>query len=123
MLIDYAHTSDALENVLSTLKDLALNRGGRLLLLFGCSGNRDSIKRPKMGKTASEIADFVVITDDNPRKENGQEIMTEIARGEDVVILAGKGHETYQVQQSGSIHFDDREEAGNALDKRLAHKA
>ncbi|PCK01688.1 MAG: hypothetical protein COA42_22975 [Alteromonadaceae bacterium] len=149
VLIDYAHTSDALKNVLGTLKDLASSRGGRLLVLFGCGGNRDSIKRPRMGKIASEIADFVVITDDNPRNEDGRKIMAEIelgivpsfnnysliqdrssaikyiinqAHAHDVVILAGKGHETYQVQQSGTIHFDDREEAVSALKNCLTHE-
>jgi UDP-N-acetylmuramoyl-L-alanyl-D-glutamate--2,6-diaminopimelate ligase len=142
VLVDYAHTPDGLENVLRTAKDIALNRDGRLLVLFGCGGNRDRGKRPQMGKIASEIADLLVITDDNPRQENSQTILNEIVGGispdfrdfvliqnrttainyiinqsgmNDVVILAGKGHETSQITNSGTIHFDDREKAGNAI--------
>lgn len=142
VLIDYAHTPDGLLNVLSTVKNIALNRKGRLLVLFGCGGNRDRGKRPKMGKIASEIADFLVITDDNPRCEDSEKIMQEIvggvdpsfrdyvliqnrrraidfiikeSRNTDVVILAGKGHETYQEINSKTIHFDDREEVINAI--------
>lgn len=142
VLIDYAHTPDSLQNVLSTVKSIALERNGRLLVLFGCGGNRDRGKRPKMGKIAGDIADFMVITDDNPRSEDGQIIMSEILSGvdpdfhdyvliqnrrsaieyiinksqsRDVVILIGKGHETYQVLKSETIHFDDREEAENAI--------
>jgi UDP-N-acetylmuramyl tripeptide synthase len=147
VLIDYAHTPDGLQNVLNTAKDIALERQGRLLVLFGCGGNRDPDKRPKMGKIASDIADFLVITDDNPRSEDGQEIMAEIlsgvahdfgdhiliqdrgraiefiinkAQADDVVILAGKGHETYQVLNSRTIHFDDREESLNAIGNRYS---
>jgi len=146
VLIDYAHTPDGLENVLNTAKNIALDRKGRLLVLFGCGGNRDSGKRPKMGKIASDIADFLVITEDNPRLEDSQNIMAEILSGvdpdfhdyvliqsrrsaiefiinqsqsNDVVILAGKGHETYQILKSETIHFDDREEARNAISIRL----
>jgi len=142
VIVDYAHTPDGLLNVLTTLKTIANNQNGRLLVLFGCGGNRDSDKRPKMGKIASDIADMLVITDDNPRQENRQTIMTDIMKGidsdfqnyivmpdrkdaiqhiinqsedNDVVILAGKGHETYQILKSGTINFDDREEAINAL--------
>ena len=146
VLVDYAHTPDGLENVLRTAKDIAVNRNGRLIVLFGCGGNRDRGKRPKMGKIASEIADLLVITDDNPRQENSQIIMDEILSGvdpdfheyfliqdrrtaiefvinqskkNDVVILAGKGHETLQITKSETIHFDDREEAANAIFIRL----
>ena len=146
VLVDYAHTPDGLENVLRTAKDLALERNGRLLVLFGCGGNRDRGKRPIMGKIASEAADLVVITDDNPRAEASRTIMDEIFSGidldfdacmliqnrrtaikhiineaqpNDVVILAGKGHETYQIVNSETIHFDDREEAANAIAVRL----
>ncbi len=142
VLIDYAHTPDGLENVLKTTKKLANTRKGRLLVLFGCGGNRDPLKRPKMGKIASDIADYLVITDDNPRLEASQNIMDEIQSGlnpefhdyiliqnrqrainhiidnselNDVVILAGKGHETYQILNSKTIHFDDREEASKAI--------
>lgn len=150
VLIDYAHTPDGLQNVLKTVKNIALNRKGRLLVLFGCGGNRDRGKRPEMGKIASNIADYLVITDDNPRLEESQEIINEILSGlnpefhdyaviqnrskaiefivnqsqnNDVVILAGKGHETYQILKSETIHFDDREEASEAILIRLNSKA
>ena len=150
VLIDYAHTPDGLENMLNTVKKIALGRKGRLLVLFGCGGDRDTKKRPLMGKIASDIADFVVITDDNPRLEDSQNIMTEISNGlnshfsdyvliqdrkkaieyiinlaqnEDVVVLAGKGHETYQILKSETIHFDDHEEASSAISIRLKTKS
>ena len=146
VLVDYAHTPDGLQNVLITAKNIAASRKGRLLVLFGCGGNRDPGKRPIMGRIASDIADYLVITDDNPRLEDSQEIITEISNGlnpdfhdyvliqnrqtaiefiinqsqdNDVVILAGKGHETYQVLKTETIHFDDREEASNAILNRL----
>lgn len=142
VLVDYAHTPDGLQNVLSTVKQIAQERKGRLLVLFGCGGNRDRGKRPKMGKIASDFADLLVITDDNPRSEDGQEIMTEIVCGidadfrdyvviqdrrraiefvisnaqeDDVVLLAGKGHETYQILNSETIHFDDKEVSASAI--------
>lgn len=142
VLLDYAHTPDGLENVLKTAKKMAIARKGKLLVLFGCGGNRDCGKRPKMGQIASAIADHVVITSDNPRQENPSNIIAEIVFGipldfnnyavledrksaiqfivdqskdRDVVILAGKGHETYQVLAKETIHFDDREEAINAI--------
>jgi UDP-N-acetylmuramoyl-L-alanyl-D-glutamate--2,6-diaminopimelate ligase len=146
VLVDYAHTPDALKNVLSTLKKIADKRNGRLLVLFGCGGDRDRGKRPKMGKIACEIADLMVITDDNPRGEDNQGIMRNIldgvnpdfreyklihkrkeaiafiidkAKDNDVVVIAGKGHEDYQILKSRTIHFDDREEAGKAILIRL----
>lgn len=143
VLVDYAHTPDGLENVLRTAKELARTRNGRLLVLFGCGGDRDRGKRPQMGKIASKVADLLVITDDNPRGERSQTIMNEINAGvsmsglgtcvliqnrrtaikhiinhahpNDVVILAGKGHETSQVIGFKTTHFDDREEAANAI--------
>ncbi len=147
VLIDYAHTPDGLINVLRTAKKMAITRKGRLLVLFGCGGNRDPDKRPKMGRIASDIADYLVITDDNPRLEGSQKIMCEIQKGvnpnfhdyvliqnrqraieniinhseiNDVVILAGKGHEAYQILKSETIHFDDREEASKAILNRLS---
>ena len=150
VLIDYAHTPDALANVLNTVKKISSERKGSLYVLFGCGGDRDNGKRPKMGKIASEIADFLVITDDNPRSENSTDIMDQIvggfpadfkdyqliqdrgeaikfiidkAQGPDVVILVGKGHETYQVIKSETIHFDDREEAQNSIVLRLKNEA
>ena len=150
VIIDYAHTPDALENVLNTLKKIASEKNGKLFVLFGCGGNRDTGKRPKMGKLASEIADHLVITDDNPRSEISEDIMNEIASGipsefenytliqnrkkaicfivnkaqdNDVVILLGKGHETYQILKSETIHFDDLEEANQAVLLRLKNEA
>eukprot|EP01047_Picozoa_sp_COSAG01_P008080 COSAG01_NODE_313_length_19043_cov_3.917177_19_plen_195_part_00 len=149
VLIDYAHTPDALENVLNTVKKISLKRKGSLYVLFGCGGDRDRGKRPKMGKIASQIADYMVITDDNPRSENSQDIITEIVEGvssksknhiviqdrkkaigfiinkaknKDVVILVGKGHETYQVLKTETLFFDDREEAREAILRRLKNK-
>jgi len=146
VLIDYAHTPDALENVLRTAKGIALARGGELLVLFGCGGNRDPGKRSEMGRIASEIANFVVLTDDNPRQEDSRDILAQIndgiaeefydynmvpdrkeaidfivnrSRPNDVIVLAGKGHETYQTLKSGTIHFDDREEASKAILVRM----
>jgi len=149
VLIDYAHTPDGLENVLNTLKVIAIKQQGRLLVLFGCGGNRDPGRRAKMGKIASDIADFLVITEDNPRAEDSQAITDEIMTGvesgfqdyeliqnrskaiefiinkaqeNDVVLLAGKGHETYQVFKSETIHFDDREEATQSISNKLKPK-
>ena len=148
VLVYCAHTPDALENTLTTLKTIALEREGRLLLLFGCSGNRNREIRAKMGEIASKIADFVVITDDNPRSEYTWGIIEDILQGfnqlmkkfsdyiviqdrkkaiqyiikhakqNDIVILAGKGHETFQILKSETIQFDDREEAVNAITNR-----
>ncbi|CAK8712281.1 MAG: UDP-N-acetylmuramoyl-L-alanyl-D-glutamate--2,6-diaminopimelate ligase [Candidatus Electrothrix sp. AW2] len=146
VLIDYAHTPDALQNALFTVKKIAKHRNGRLLLLFGCGGNRDKGKRVQMGRIAGEISDFFVVTDDNPRLEESQTIMDEIvqgidlhfydyvliqdrrkaiefivnkAEGNDVIILAGKGHETYQVLKTETIYFDDQEEVTKAILHRL----
>lgn len=150
VIVDYAHTPDALENVLKTVKKISSKRKGKLFVLFGCGGDRDQGKRPKMGRIASEIADFIVITDDNPRSESNQHIMNEIiggipasftnytlvsnrkkaigvivnkAQDKDVVIIVGKGHETYQILKSETIHFDDREEARAAILLRLKNEA
>jgi UDP-N-acetylmuramoyl-L-alanyl-D-glutamate--2,6-diaminopimelate ligase len=150
VIVDYAHTPDALENVLNTVKEISSKRNGKLFVLFGCGGNRDTDKRPKMGRIASEIADYMVITDDNPRSEPSKDIMNEIviglpknfkdytliqdrkkaidfivnkAQDKDVVILVGKGHETYQILKLKTIHFDDREEASEAILLRLKNEA
>ena len=149
MLIDYAHTPDGLENVLNTLKDIAIIQKGRLLALFGCGRNRDPGRRAKMGKIASDIVDFLVITEDNPRMEDSHVISAEIMTGvesgfqdyeliqnrskaiefiinqaqeNDVVLLAGKGHETYQIFKTETIHFDDREEAVESISNKLKPK-
>lgn len=142
VLVDYAHTPDALHNVLGTVKKIASERNGRLLVMFGCGGNRDRGKRPKMGEIASRFADFLVVTDDNPRLEDSNKIMSEIVNGlapdftdyvaiedrreaiefilgkgqdGDVVLLAGKGHETQQIVGLDEFQFDDREEARRVI--------
>ncbi len=140
VLVDYAHTDDALQNVLAALRPLAR---GLLRVLFGCGGERDQSKRPRMAKTAHDLADMVYITSDNPRGENPQTIVDEIltgipagpmgkvvveldrakairlaieqARPGDIVVLAGKGHENYQIFNGQTRHFDDVEEAVAAL--------
>ncbi len=133
VLIDYAHSPDALENVLNTVRGFAK---GRVVVLFGCGGDRDRTKRPKMGAIAAKLADFVIVTSDNPRTEEPEAIIREIlagmegtatpyvaienrieaihyaldhARRGDVVVLAGKGHETYQVIGHEKRHLDERE--------------
>jgi UDP-N-acetylmuramoyl-L-alanyl-D-glutamate--2,6-diaminopimelate ligase len=136
-VVDYAHTPDALENCLKTVHDiLPKDEGGRVITVFGCGGNRDRGKRPIMARIATELSDVIVITSDNPRNEDpqaiideiftgvikGKEVRTEIdrrkairmaldlARAGDVVLIAGKGHEDYQVIGDTKHHFDDREE-------------
>ena len=133
MLIDYAHTPDALENVLNAVRGFAR---GRVVVLFGCGGDRDRTKRPLMGAIAARLADFVIVTSDNPRTEEPGAIIQDILAGmagtdteyavvenrveairyamdhaqpEDVVILAGKGHETYQIVGHEKRHLDERE--------------
>jgi len=132
VVIDYAHTPDGLENICRTLKDCAT---GRLIVLFGCGGDRDKTKRPRMATIAAQYADYLVITSDNPRTEDPQAILQDIlvgvpegcehtvienrrdaiafalqsAKSGDTVLLAGKGHETYQILKDGVIHFDERE--------------
>ena len=133
ILIDYAVTPDAIENVLATVRDFAK---GRVVILFGCGGDRDRGKRPKMGRIAAQLADFVVVTSDNPRTEDPDFIISEILPGlegadtpyvvepdrvrairwamdhaqpKDVIILAGKGHETYQIVGHEKRHLDERE--------------
>ena len=133
ILIDYAHSPDGLENVLSSVKGFAK---GRTVALFGCGGDRDRTKRPKMGRVAAQIADFVVVTTDNPRTERPGDIIAELLPGVkegaapyvvvedrvqaihwamdhaqpgDVIVLCGKGHETYQEIQHVKHHMDERE--------------
>lgn len=139
VFVDYAHTPDALQKVLQTALEL---RPKRLLVVFGCGGERDRAKRPAMAAIAEKLADFCWITSDNPRSEDPLRILDEIATGftsrppryrtepdrrrairdalgevrpGDVVVIAGKGHETYQVLADRTIRFDDREEARLAL--------
>ena len=139
VVVDYAHTPDALQRALAALRDVARSRAGRLICLFGCGGNRDRSKRPMMGRIAQDLADKVILTSDNPRAEPPGEIIEEIVLGmsgpvmveidraqailaaiwqansADVVLLAGKGHETYQESAGVRIAFDDREWARFAL--------
>ncbi|MFT0546872.1 bifunctional UDP-N-acetylmuramoyl-L-alanyl-D-glutamate--2,6-diaminopimelate ligase MurE/UDP-N-acetylmuramoyl-tripeptide--D-alanyl-D-alanine ligase MurF [Allopusillimonas ginsengisoli] len=139
VLVDYAHTPDALERALKALRPMADMRAGRLVCVFGCGGNRDAGKRPMMGRIAEGSADVVIVTDDNPRTENPTEIIAQIAAGmsapprvigdravaimtavwdarpEDVILVAGKGHETYQEVHGVRTPFDDREWARAAL--------
>lgn len=133
VVVDYAHTEDALRNTLRVARGLLT--GGRLIVLFGCGGDRDRTKRPRMGMVAGEWSDYVVVTSDNPRSEDPLAILNDVlvglrrtdtphvvepdraagiaaalgqARAGDIVVLAGKGHETYQVTRTGTIAFDDR---------------
>jgi UDP-N-acetylmuramoyl-L-alanyl-D-glutamate--2,6-diaminopimelate ligase len=143
VLIDYAHTDDALENVLTALRPLAR---GKLRVLFGCGGDRDRTKRPRMARTAEKLADVVYVTSDNPRTEDPRAILNEIVTGfsrpgtaiieadrreairrilsdaepADVVLIAGKGHENYQVIGTEKRHFDDAEEAGTFLSQHYS---
>lgn len=138
VIVDYAHTPDGLENVLKSAREIT-PEDGKLICLFGCGGDRDATKRPKMGAIAEKLADKIVITSDNPRTEDPQTIITDIIAGlksvntesvivepdrgaaiallktiannNDVVLIAGKGHEDYQILKDRTIHFDDREEA------------
>jgi UDP-N-acetylmuramoyl-L-alanyl-D-glutamate--2,6-diaminopimelate ligase len=135
VVVDYAHTDDALRNVIAVAREL---KPSRVLTLFGCGGDRDRAKRPLMGAAAAEGSDFVALTSDNPRSEDPLDIINDAqvglgrfdtpyitepdrekairailvaARPGDIVIIAGKGHETYQVLKDRTIHFDDRETA------------
>ncbi len=137
IFVDYAHTPDALEHLISTARELAQ---GRVITLFGCGGDRDRGKRPLMGKIASELSDHVFVTSDNPRTEKPREIIDEILRGVeegqrtviedrreaifaavrylepgDALLIAGKGHEDYQIIGTTKIHFDDKEVVQEAL--------
>ena len=133
VVVDYAHTPDSLENVLKTAKEFVK---GNIITVFGCGGNRDKTKRPIMGEIAGELSTYCIITNDNPRSENPETISQEIEKGiketlcpyekildrkeailkavsiakrDDIVIIAGKGHETYQIFSDKTIHFDDME--------------
>lgn len=141
VMIDYAHTPDGIENILKTVRGFAK---GRVVILFGCGGDRDNTKRPVMGELAGRLADFCIITSDNPRSEEPMSIISMIepavkatgtpyvvienrreaieyalrnARKDDVIVLAGKGHETYQILSTGTIHFDEREVIHDILAK------
>ncbi|MDZ7952273.1 UDP-N-acetylmuramoyl-L-alanyl-D-glutamate--2,6-diaminopimelate ligase [Nostoc sp. DedQUE09] len=142
VIVDYAHTPDSLENLLKAARPFI---PGKVICVFGCGGDRDRTKRPKMGKIAAELADVAVVTSDNPRTEDPERILQDILAGiadtvqptvicdraiairtailqaqpGDGVLLAGKGHEDYQILGTEKIHFDDREHARDALNERL----
>ena len=144
VIVDYAHTPDGLENVLKAANELKGEKS-RLICLFGCGGDRDATKRPKMGKIADENSDIIVVTSDNPRSENPALIISDIMAGiqtvnpkrvyveqdrgkaiellkkislpDDIIVVAGKGHEDYQILKDKTIHFDDREEVRKVFGK------
>ncbi len=142
VIVDYAHKPDALEKLLLAVRGLASGR--RVIVLFGCGGDRDRDKRPMMGAIAARLADQTILTSDNPRGEKPEAILDDIERGmagaanytritdrreaiartiaealdDDVIVIAGKGHESYQVVGDQVLHFDDREEAERALGTR-----
>ncbi len=141
VIIDYAHTPDGLQNILNTFRECPKNR---LVVLFGCGGDRDKTKRPKMGTIAARLADYVIVTSDNPRTEDPSAIIRDIlegmkeintpckvienridainfavanAKSGDIIVLAGKGHETYQIVGNDTLHLDEREIVAEALKK------
>ncbi len=143
VVVDYAHTDDALQNLIRTARELITK--GRIITLFGCGGSRDRTKRPIMGETSGRLSDLTILTSDNPRQEDPLKIISDVvvgiqksggkyliepdrakaislaieeARPGDIVLLAGKGHEDYQIFADRTIHFDDREEARKALTER-----
>jgi len=158
VIIDYAHTDDALRNVLSTLKPLCR---GKLRVVFGCGGDRDRTKRPRMARVAEQLADFIIVTSDNPRTEKPDDIIKDIVAGftsrfsvstsiehpassieiviepdrkkairlaiessekDDIVLIAGKGHETYQIIGTQKFDFSDKQIAQKCLQKRIRSK-
>lgn len=137
VIVDYAHTPDGLENILKTAREFTK---GRLISVFGCGGDRDNTKRPIMGKIGTDLSDLAVITSDNPRTEEPMSIIKEIIEGvkrdnyiivenrreaikkameiakkDDVIVVAGKGHEDYQILKDKTIHFDEREVIGEIV--------
>ncbi|MBD2461284.1 UDP-N-acetylmuramoyl-L-alanyl-D-glutamate--2,6-diaminopimelate ligase [Oscillatoria sp. FACHB-1407] len=143
VIVDYAHTPDSLENLLKAARPFIQQR---MICVFGCGGDRDRTKRPKMGAIAADLADWVIVTSDNPRTEDPQRILQDIVEGipesvnplvicdraeairtailqaksGDGVLIAGKGHEDYQILGTEKVHFDDREQAQLALTERLS---
>lgn len=146
VIVDYAHTPDGLDNLLRAVRGFAAKR---VITVFGCGGDRDRAKRPVMGGIAAAYSDYVIITSDNPRTEDPERILSDIEAGVrahegsgthyeltadraaaieraaalaepgDVVVIAGKGHEAYQITRDGTVHFDDREAAREAIRKRM----
>ena len=146
VFVDYAHTDAALENVLSNLRKMP---HGRLITVFGCGGDRDRTKRAPMGKAAASLSDYAIVTSDNPRGEDPDRIFADIeagikdaytnytlipdrksaitkavgmAQAGDIVLIAGKGHEDYQILKDRTIHFDDREAAAEAIRKMVPYE-
>ena len=148
IIVDYAHTPDGVENVLRTAREIAKKK---IIAVFGCGGDRDRTKRPIMGRLAAKLADVVIATSDNPRSEDPESILDEVEAGvretigdkhheriadrreaifravelaepEDLVIILGKGHENYQILRDGTIHFDDKEVACEAVAARREGK-
>lgn len=144
VVVDYAHTDDALRNVLETAREVAR---GRVICVFGCGGDKDRTKRPLMGEAAARYSDLVIVTSDNPRSEDPDQIINEAevglqrvgtpyhkitdrreaiafaidqARAGDLIVIAGKGHENYQILKDRTIHFDDKEVAREILNHRGA---
>ncbi len=146
VIVDYAHTPDGLENVLKTAREITKKR---LIAVFGCGGDRDRTKRPIMGEIAARLADIVIATSDNPRTEDPEFILSQVEEGVlpalhgnfhekitdrkkaifraielaqkgDIVVIAGKGHENYQILKTGTIHFDDKEVAIEAIKAKIA---
>jgi UDP-N-acetylmuramoyl-L-alanyl-D-glutamate--2,6-diaminopimelate ligase len=141
VIVDYAHTPDSLENLLKAARPFI---PGKMICVFGCGGDRDRTKRPLMGGIAARLSDQAVVTSDNPRTENPEQILKDVLAGiapesgavvngdrasaiadaianaqpGDGVLIAGKGHEDYQIIGTEKIHFDDREEARSALEKK-----
>jgi UDP-N-acetylmuramoyl-L-alanyl-D-glutamate--2,6-diaminopimelate ligase len=146
VIVDYAHTPDSLENLLKAARPFI---PGKMICVFGCGGDRDRTKRPKMGKIAAQLADVAVVTSDNPRTEDPEKILQDVLAGipdsvqpmvicdrstaihtailqakpGDGVLLAGKGHEDYQILGTEKIHFDDREQARDALQQRIKEQS
>jgi len=141
VIVDYAHTPDGLENILQTARQIAKKR---IITVFGCGGDRDRTKRPIMGRIAAKLSDVVIATSDNPRTEDPEFILSQVEEGvqealegkphekiidrktaifraidiaqvDDIVIIAGKGHENYQILKDKTIHFDDKEVARAAI--------
>lgn len=144
IILDYAHTPDGLKNILETARGFTKNR---LISVFGCGGDRDKVKRPQMGGIGVELCDYSIITSDNPRTENPSSIIEDIVKGindskndkyqvvenrkeaiekaidfakdGDVIVIAGKGHEDYQILNTGKIHFDEREVVDEILSRKM----
>jgi UDP-N-acetylmuramyl-tripeptide synthetase len=139
VIVDYAHTPDGLENILKSVREFTK---GRIITVFGCGGDRDRTKRPIMGEISARLSDYSVLTSDNPRTEDPAEILKEVEAGVspvtnkyemhvdrregifaaikmaqkgDTVVIAGKGHEDYEIFKDRTIHFDDTEVAVEAL--------